>query len=264
MGVEREKMKKVSVITGGALGIGKALVEAFAKRGDLVVFIDLQEEALIKTEQEMQEKGYCVKGYVGDISKEEVLTRFAKQVVEEYGQVDVLINNACISKGGILTGCSYEEFNDVLKVGVMAPYLLTLLFKNHFAKGASIVNITSTRAVMSQANTESYTAAKGAISSLTHALAVSLSGKVRVNSIAPGWIDTWESHGEEEPVYSTGDLNQHPSKRVGVPEDVARVALFLCDTDNSFLNGENITVDGGMTKQMVYHNDHGWFYREES
>lgn len=165
---------------------------------------------------------------------------------------------------GLLSGCSAEDFNYVLRVGVTAPYLLTLYLKEHFAKQAAIVNISSTRAFMSQQDTESYTAAKGGITALTHALAVSLSGKVRVNSIAPGWIDTWESHGLPEPVYSAPDREQHPSGRVGNPADIARAALFLCDERNSFINGENINIDGGMSHLMVYHDDCGWRYEGDS
>ena len=141
-----------------------------------------------------------------------------------------------------------------------APYLLTLYLKEHFAPHASIVNISSTRAFMSQKDTESYTAAKGGITALTHALAVSLSGKVRVNAIAPGWIDTWESHDLPEPEYAWQDMAQHPSGRVGTPADIARAVLFLCDDKNDFINGETIRIDGGMSRLMVYHDDCGWKY----
>ena len=170
-----------------------------------------------------------------------------------------MINNACFSRKGILSGCTYEDFNEVLAVGVVAPYMLSLLFRDHFNKGGAIVNISSTRAFMSQKDTESYTAAKGGITALTHALSVSLSGIVRVNSVSPGWIDTGGYHDDTYiPSHSEADRLQHPSGRVGVPYDIARTVLFLCHEDAGFINGENITVDGGMTKLMIYDGDEGW------
>ena len=148
--------------------------------------------------------------------------------------------------------CSYEEFQYALAVGVTAPFYLTKLFKPYFAEGAAIVNIASSRDRMSQAQTESYSAAKGGISSLTHALMMSLSGKVRVNSVSPGWIET------NGITYEGPDAYQQPSGRVGNPLDIANAVLYLCSDKAGFINGENICVDGGMTKQMIYHNDYGW------
>ncbi|MDF2523908.1 MAG: dehydrogenase, short-chain alcohol dehydrogenase like protein [Clostridiales bacterium] len=228
---------KVAIVTGGAAGIGKVICEEFKKEGAHVCVID------------KLPNNY----YVGDISNEETLIAFSAKVITDYGRVDYLINNACISRGGI-ENCSYEDFNYVLRTGVTAPFMLSKLFMNSFSEGAAIVNISSSRDRMSQPNTESYTAAKGAISALTHALAVSLSGKVRVNSISPGWIDTegTEFHG--------ADNTQHPAGRVGNPLDIANMVLFLCNDKSGFITGENITIDGGMTKLMIYHNDYGWSY----
>ena len=176
-------------------------------------------------------------------------------MIAQYGEIDYLINNACLSKGGLET-CSYDDFDYVLRVGVAAPFMLTKLFMEHLNNGASIVNISSTRYLMSQANTESYTAAKGGITSLTHAMAVTLAGKARVNSISPGWIDTKNSQ------FSGADNTQHPVGRVGVPADIVNAVMFLCDEKSGFITGQNITVDGGMTKLMIYHNDYGWKYKE--
>ena len=226
---------KVVVITGGAKGIGKTIAQEFRKEGAQVCIIDLLEND----------------SFVGDLADQTVLERFAQKVIAEHGHVDYLINNALPLMKGI-DECSYEEFNCALRVGVTAPFYLTKLFTPHFSPGAAIVNISSSRYRMSQPQTESYTAAKGGISALTHALAVSLAGRVRVNSISPGWIDT------DYIVYQGPDADQQPVGRVGNPLDIAHMVLFLCSEKAGFITGENICIDGGMTRQMIYHNDFGW------
>lgn len=230
--------EKVVVITGGAGGIGKCIAEEFEKNGAHVCVIDTQQNDY----------------FTGDIGEEAVLRQFADKVITEYGRVDYLINNAPPLFKGIDT-CTYEEFNYALRVGVSAAFLLTQLFLPYFAEGASIVNISSSRDRMSQPNSESYTAAKGGIAALTHGLAVSLSGKVRVNSVSPGWIDTRYT------VYTGPDAIQQPAGRVGNPLDIANMVLFLCSEKAGFITGENICIDGGMTKLMIYHNDCGWTYQ---
>ncbi len=230
---------KVAVVTGGARGIGKAICDAFAARGTAVCTIDLLDNDY----------------FIGDIAEEKVLRMFSDKVIAEHGAIDFLINNACLSRGG-LKSCSYDDFNYVLRVGVAAPFLLTRLFMDHFNTPASIVNISSTRHLMSQADTESYTAAKGGITALTHAMAVTLAGKARVNSISPGWIDTT---GKD---FQGSDASQHPVGRVGEPADIVNAVMFLCDEKSSFITGQNITVDGGMTRLMIYHDDHGWTFDE--
>lgn len=233
--MEKEFEKKVVIITGGAHGIGKAAAQTFREAGAEVAVID-------KTEGDH---------FVGDISSREVLETFASEVIEKYGHVDVLINNALPMMKG-LNDCSYEEFQYALSVGVTAPFYLTRLFRDYFSEGASIINISSSRDRMSQPQTESYTAAKGGIAALTHALAVSLAGKVRVNSISPGWIDT------EGTIYQGPDAIQQPVHRVGNPMDIVNMMMFLCSEKAGFITGENICIDGGMTKQMIYHGDWGW------
>lgn len=227
--------KKIAVITGGAKGIGKTIAEEFRKSGAMVCTIDLLPNDY----------------FVGDLGDQAVLENFTEKVIDDYGHVDYLINNALPVMKGI-ESCSYEEFNYALRVGIAAPFYLTKLFAPHFAPGASIVNISSSRDRMSQPQTESYTAAKGGISALTHALAVSLAGKVRVNSISPGWINT------EFTEYHGPDAFQQPAGRVGNPMDIANMVLYLCSDKASFITGENICIDGGMTRQMIYHNDYGW------
>ena len=226
---------KIVVITGGAGGIGKCMAEEFRKEGATVCVID-------------QAPG---DHYVGDIGDKAVLEDFARQVIRTHGRVDVLINNAPPEFIGI-DSCSYEQFQQALAVGVTAPFYLSKLFAPFFAPGASILNISSSRDRMSQPQSESYTAAKGGIAALTHALAVSLGGKVRVNSISPGWIDTACT------VYEGPDAIQQPAGRVGNPMDIAHMALFLASDKAGFITGENICIDGGQTRLMIYHGDHGW------
>ena len=226
---------KIVVVTGGASGIGKCIAEEFRKAGATVCIID-------KAPGDH---------YVGDISHKAVLESFAQGVIEQHGRVDILVNNALPVMRGI-DACTYEEFQYALAVGVTAPFYLSKLFAPYMPQGSSIINISSSRDRMSQPQTESYTAAKGGIAALTHALAVSLSGKVRVNSISPGWIDTAYTF------YDGPDAYQQPAGRVGNPMDIANMVLFLASNKAGFITGENICIDGGQTKLMIYHGDHGW------
>lgn len=232
---------RVAVVTGGAKGIGKTIADEFRKARAHVCVIDVLPNDY----------------FVGDLAEQSVLEAFARKIIADYGRVDFLVNNALpLMKG--LEECSYEAFNYALRVGVTAPFYLTKLFAPYFAPGGAVVNISSSRDRMSQPQTESYTAAKGGISALTHAMAVSLAGKVRVNSISPGWIDTdfTEYHGP--------DADQQPAGRVGNPLDIANMVLYLCSDKAGFITGENICIDGGMTRQMIYHNDFGWTLAEKS
>ena len=226
---------KVVIVTGGANGIGKCIADEFRKQGACVYVIDRQEGD----------------HFVGDISKKEVLEAFVAEVLKKHDRIDCIINNALPLMKGI-DECSYEEFQYALSVGVTAPFYLVKLLMDHLAEGASIVNISSSRDRMSQPQTESYTAAKGGIAALTHALAVSLAGRARVNSISPGWIDT------SYVVYEGPDAIQQPVGRVGNPMDITNMVLFLCSDKAGFITGENICIDGGMTKQMIYHGDCNW------
>ncbi|MBQ5583647.1 MAG: SDR family oxidoreductase [Ruminiclostridium sp.] len=230
---------KVAVVTGGARGIGKVICQEFRKAGAQVCTIDLLDNDF----------------FVGDLGDKAALESFAQTVIDRYGKVDFLINNAAPNMVGI-SEASYEDFEYALKVGVTAPFYLAKLFRPHFGEGASIVNISSSRAHMSQPETESYTAAKGGISALTHGLAMSLAGKVRVNAISPGWIDTAFT------VYEGPDAFQQPVGRVGHPLDIANMVLYLCSDQAGFITGQDIVIDGGMTKQMIYHADCGWHLNE--
>ena len=228
---------KIAVVTGGAKGIGRAIADAFHREGAAVHIIDLLPGDW----------------FVGDVSDKATLERFAESVIRQSGHVDCIVNNALPLMKGI-DECSYEEFQYALSVGVTAPFYLTKMLMPHLSPGASIINISSSRDRMSQPQTESYTAAKGGIAALTHAMAISLAGRARINSISPGWIDTTGSD------INGADARQQPVGRVGKPKDIAALVLFLCSDAAGFITGENICVDGGMTKLMIYHGEHGWSY----
>ena len=230
---------KVIVVTGGAKGIGKCICDTFREMGATVCDIDFLPGCYFR----------------GDVGAETILDDFADKVIREFGRVDVLVNNAPpIMKG--IGECTYRDFNYALRVGIAAPFYLTKRFAPYFSQGASVINISSTRSRMSMPQTESYTAAKGGIDALTHALAVSLKGKVRVNAISPGWIDT------DYTEYEGPDATQQPVGRVGNPMDIAEAVLYLASEKASFITGQNLVVDGGMTAQMIYHGDHGWSLKE--
>ena len=231
---------KVVIVTGGAKGIGKCIADQFRANGAHVYVID-------------KEPG---NHFIGDICEKEILEAFAAKILSKHENVDIIINNALPLMKGI-DECTYEEFQYALSVGVTAPFYLVKLFSKHLSHGASIINISSSRDRMSQPQTESYTAAKGGIAALTHSLAVSLAGRARVNSISPGWIDTAYT------LYEGADATQQPAGRVGNPMDIANIVLFLCSDKATFITGENICIDGGMTKQMIYHGDNGWQLHEK-
>lgn len=230
---------KVAVITGGAQGIGKCIADQFRAHGAIVYVIDKQEGS----------------HYVGDIAEKDVLEAFADMIIARHEKIHFIVNNALPLMKGI-DECSYEEFQYALNVGITAPFYLVKLLKDNLAGAASIVNISSSRDRMSQPQTESYTAAKGGIAALTHSMAVSLAGRARVNSISPGWIDTSYTD------YTGADAIQQPAGRVGNPMDIANMVLYLCSDKAGFITGENICIDGGMTRQMIYHGDNGWSLKE--
>lgn len=240
-----EFKNKVVIITGGASGIGKSIAEEFCKLKAKTVIID-------KNTPDVN----CDYFYKGDITKKEVLINFSDDVIKKYKKIDFLINNAGLSKGGLLS-CDLDDFLYVQRLSLFAPFALVKLFLNNFNKGAAIINIASTRAFQSQKDWESYAAAKGGMISLTHSMAITLKNIARVNSISPGWINTNNCDLTEE------DVVQHPANCIGEAVDISNMVLFLCSTKAKFITGENIIIDGGMSKLMVYHNDCGWMYKKE-
>lgn len=243
-----EKKKRVFV-TGGAEGIGKAIVQAFCNAGYRVAFCDKNETA---GQQLAKETGTVF--YQVDVSDQESLERCMQRIFLVWGDIDIIVNNAGISKFSPITETSIDDFDNILSVNLRPAFITSRLLAIHRKSQPSrnpfgrIINICSTRYLMSEPGSEGYAASKGGIYSLTHALAVSLSEwHITVNSIAPGWI---QNHDYEQ--LRTEDHTQHPSGRIGKPEDIARMCLFLSQKENDFINGENITIDGGMTKKMIY------------
>ncbi len=243
---------KLFVITGGGNGIGRAVASHVLENGGKVAVMDTD---ISKIESEFAQFGDNALLFCGDLSQKTDMDEFISKV-KSFGNVHCLFNNACKTHGGILKPCGYEDFMKTMAVGVGAPYYLTLGLLDNFGEGASVINISSTRAHQSQKNTESYSATKGGISSLTHAMAVSLSGKVRVNAILPGWIDTTESE------FFQSDNTQHPAGRVGKPRDIVEMAMFLASEKASFITGGEFVVDGGMSVKMIYHDDENWRLEE--
>jgi NAD(P)-dependent dehydrogenase (short-subunit alcohol dehydrogenase family) len=248
---------KNAIVTGGANGIGRCITEYFLNAGACAAIIDTDEKAGKALSGRFKDLSF----FCGDIADRAALEEFIGTMERP---ADFIVNNACVSRKGLLSGCSWDDFEYVQRVGVTAPYCLVSMIhkKGLLAENASIVNISSTRAMQSQADTESYSAAKGGILALTHAMSVSLAGKARVNAISPGWIETAAYHGGgKRAEHGEADKSQHPAGRVGTPEDIAEMVMFLCDNSRSgFITGENIAIDGGMSKLMIYHDDHGWRY----
>lgn len=236
-------------ITGGANGIGKAIVKAFRQKNYPVAFCDKDETSGLQTAKETGAAFYLV-----DIQNKEALENCMLKIIKRWGDIDILINNAGVSLFSDLTETSVEDFDQILSINLRPVFITSRLLAIHRKAQDSpqhygrIINICSTHHLMSEPGSEGYAASKGGIYSLTHALALSLAKQhITVNSISPGWIQT-----QEYELLRPEDHTQHPSGRVGKPEDIARMCLFLCQEENDFINGENITIDGGMTKKMIY------------
>ncbi|MBC7218211.1 MAG: SDR family oxidoreductase [Candidatus Caldatribacterium sp.] len=244
------------VVTGGAQGIGRAIAEAFLEASASVAIWDVDEEALGELEETWKEwKNRCVL-VTCDVSSLSDVEKAARKVRESMGFVDVLVNNAGIFIGKPLEELTEEEWDRVLGVNLKGIFLATKYLLPLFRENGAIINIASTRALMSEPHTEPYSASKGGVLALTHALAISLSErKIRVNAISPGWIETslWKKCSlRKEPSLRPIDHLQHPAGRVGTPEDIAAACLFLASPASGFITGTNLIIDGGMTVKMIY------------
>lgn len=246
-------MKKGVIVTGGGKGIGKQICLDFLAKSYQVCFIDVDKEAGSAFGNTSENLYF----FHGDIKDKKVLDNFVLFALKKMSRIDILINNACINKGGILNNASYEDFDEVLAVGLKAPYALALLCKQGLIKNkGKIINIASSRAFQSEPNSEAYASAKGGIVALTHSLAISLAPDVLVNCIAPGWI-----HVDEKELISKIDQKSIPAGKVGSPKDISEMVMYLCN--QTFITGETFTIDGGMSKRMIYHNEWNWKFKDD-
>ncbi len=248
---------KVAIVTGGGQGIGKAIVQAFSHQGVHVVIAEFDEEAGMECQSWIQEKGGQATYIPCDVSEESSIQSMIQQVVDTLGRIDILVNNAGVSRFKPLEELTVHEFDEVLSINLRSVFITSKLAAPSLKKNGKgcILNIASTRALMSEPNSEAYAASKGGILALTHALAISLGPAVRVNAISPGWIEIqdWKKASERKEVHHREqDKQQHPVGRVGVPEDIGRAAVFLCSGESSFITGQNLVIDGGMTVKMIY------------
>jgi NAD(P)-dependent dehydrogenase (short-subunit alcohol dehydrogenase family) len=249
---------KSVLITGGAQGIGKAMSLAFATEGARVIAVDKDQEAVDELQEYGIKKGLEIWAVQADISKLSEIKILMETIREETKRINVLINNAGIGVFKPIEEITLEEYDQVMNTNLRPAFALAKECIPFFKKQNSgvILNISSTRALMSESDNEPYAASKGALLALTHSLAISLSKyKVRVNAISPGWIEVrdWQKSSTKQKVeHSEADKNQHPVGRVGKPEDIAKAALYLCSDDAGFITGQNIVIDGGMTVKMIY------------
>lgn len=243
-------MRKTAIVTGAANGIGRAVATTFAKSGFSVMIADIDSENGTKLQDQLQENDHEATFIECDVSDPESIDYLVEETVQLYDGIHVLINNAGIATFTPPDELSVDEWDKILNTNLRSSFLLTRAVAGYMRNsgGGSVVNIASTRATMSEENTEAYAASKGGLLALTHAMAISYSDdSITVNCISPGWIHT----GDYDDLRDI-DHEQHPSKRVGKPDDIARACLFLTQADNDFINGENIVIDGGMTRKMIY------------
>lgn len=242
---------KTVVITGAANGIGRGLAEAYAASGARVIVSDVHEEQGKLAANTLKDQGFHAVFIPCDVRKEEEIKRLMNQAAQYGGTIDILINNAGISRWKSPYELTVDEWDDVINTNARSCFLATREAAVHMKKGGNggaVVNISSTRSIMSEPNSEAYAASKGAIVALSHAMAVSLGPDgIRVNCISPGWIET----GNDEELRSE-DHKQHPAGRVGIPADIAKACFYFTDPDNDFVTGSHLVVDGGMTRKMIY------------
>jgi len=241
---------KVAIITGGAQGIGMVTAATLSDGGWQVAILDTDEEALSEI------AGEGITSFPCDVTNEQHVQSTVNQIIEEFGRLDAIVNNAAISANKPVEELSLEDWNRVLGVNLTGAFLLAKHGAKHLRQQrGAIVNLCSTRAHMSEPNTEAYSASKGGIFALTHALAMSLSPDIRVNSISPGWIDVtnFKKESERKEInWAAKHHEQHPVGRIGTPHDVAAMVKYLLSEKAAFITGQDFVVDGGMTRKMIY------------
>ena len=248
---------KVAIVTGGGQGIGKAIARQFLEKGLSVVIAEIDEQAGRVTEEEYKPFG-SIRFIPTDVANEESVKNLIRETVNSFAEIDVLVNNAARSnpKNHPITELSLEDWHHILSTNLTGAFLCTKYSVPYLRKNqGTIINIASTRALMSEPNTEAYSASKGGIVALTHALAISLGPEIRVNCISPGWIEVndWKKQSiRQKPQLTEQEHQQHPAGRVGKPEDIASFVIYLTSPEASFITGENFVIDGGMTKKMIY------------
>lgn len=239
---------KTVIITGGANGIGKGIAKAFGQAGANVCIADLDEEKGKETVRLIEEAGGRATFTSTDVRKEEDIINLLDKAIRDFGSIDILINNAGVSRFKPLFELTTEEWEDVVFTNLRSVFIGSREAAKRMSNGGRIINIASTRATMSEPHSEAYASSKGGIVALTHALGASLQDKgITVNCISPGWIQT-ENYDE----LREKDHLQHWSNRVGKPEDIAKACLYFADQENDFINGQNLIIDGGMTRKMIY------------
>lgn len=242
---------QVVIVTGAGNGIGRGLVKAYAAKGAKVVVADVDEAAGLRIADEVRKNNGDALFVRTDVRKEDEIVHLMMTAMDSFGQIDILINNAGISKWRSPYKITIEEWDDILHTNLRGVFLCSREAAKHMKAnktGGAIVNLASTRALMSEPNSEAYAASKGGIIALTHALSMSLSeDRITVNAVSPGWIET----GNYQDLRKI-DHEQHPSKRVGRPDDIAKACFYLTSKENDFVTGINLVVDGGMTRKMIY------------
>jgi len=246
-------MKNI-IVTGGAQGIGKIISKQLLEKGFSVSVFEIDEEAIEEFKVETGSENIAF--FSTNVSDEESVQKSVAASFKRFGNISGLINNAAIQIDKPVTELTLDEWNRVIGTNLTGAFLCAKhtapFLKN---SNGSIVNISSTRAFQSEPNTEAYSASKGGILALTHALAMSLAPEIRMNCISPGWIDVSgikKKSKANQIELSEVDHQQHPAGRVGKPADIANMVLFLLNPENDFITGQNFIIDGGMTKKMIY------------
>jgi NAD(P)-dependent dehydrogenase (short-subunit alcohol dehydrogenase family) len=240
----------VAIVTGAGHGIGESIAKTFAANGYRVVIAEINVKYGEKVMNEISATGGEAIFVKTDVSKPVEVEHLMSLVFQKSGRIDVVINNAGLSEFCDPFEISEEAWDRILGTNLKGVFFCSREAAKFMRQngGGAIINIASTRAIMSEPNSEAYAASKGGILALTHAMAASFSKyNVTVNAILPGWIETGDYSALREI-----DHSQHFSNRVGKPDDIAQACLFLVKQENNFITGSQLVIDGGMTRKMIY------------